>query len=248
MFNSFSFLAMQRREDVEKMIGLGVNKDKVRCLGNLKYDTVLPEVRENGFLRRADLSIRDDAVVFIAGSTHPGEEEILCDVFSRLLGKFSNLYFVIAPRNNERGRAVQDLVEHSGLKGVRRSKKERSDHQVLVLDTMGELVGFYGIADIAFVGGSFVDAGGHNPLEPAVFAKPVLFGPHMEDFADIVDEMVSEKAAVQLVGPDELYPQIVEYLQYPEKMKQSGQAAQSFVLARQGVTKRHIDLIERMLS
>lgn len=247
MFNSFQVLAMQRRQDMEKMIELGVDPARLMVLGNLKYDAVLPSAAVRP-CTRADFTIGPDRVVFLAGSTHDGEEEIVCAVFQKLLRRFPLLFLVIAPRNVERSDSVVKLVRQMGLSVARRSKGVAGEDQVMVLDTMGELAGLYAVADLAFVGGSMVDQGGHNPLEPAVFGVPVFFGMHMEDFADVAEEMMAEQCARQVQTADQLLEGISGLLLDEKLRKKTGNAARVFVSSRQGVNLRHMELIERVLS
>ncbi|MCK9296058.1 MAG: 3-deoxy-D-manno-octulosonic acid transferase [Desulfobulbaceae bacterium] len=247
MFRSFSFLAMQRQEDMEKMVSLGVAADKVKNLGNLKYDAMLPKMGA-GHLSRKDLGIAAARPLLIAGSTHDGEEEILCRVYQELAGRRPDLFFIIAPRNIERAAAVVKLARNKGLAVATRRTGSKPDDQLMVLDTMGELAGLYRLADVAFIGGSLVPQGGHNPLEPAVAGIPVLFGRHMEDFADVVEDMLAAGCASQVNGEDELLQGIAVYLQDAGKRKEKGEAARRFVEARQGVNMRHMNLIRQVLS
>ncbi len=186
--------------------------------------------------------------LLIAGSTHDGEEEILCRVYQELAGRLPDLFFIIAPRNIERAAAVVKLARNKGLAVSTRRAGSKPDDQLMVLDTMGELAGLYRLADVAFIGGSLVPLGGHNPLEPAVAGIPVLFGRHMEDFADVVEDMLAAGCAIQVNGEDELLQGISVYLQDAGKRKEKGEAARRFVEARQGVNMRHIDLIRQVLS
>ncbi|MFH1217579.1 MAG: 3-deoxy-D-manno-octulosonic acid transferase [Pseudomonadota bacterium] len=248
MFNSFQALAMQRRQDMEKMVELGVDATKLMVLGNLKYDAVLPAAEVVRPFGKKDFSIDPDRPVFIAGSTHDGEEEMLCSVFQKLLRRFPRLFMVIAPRNIERADAVAKIVQQKGFSVARRSAGVERDDQVMVLDTMGELAGLYAIADLAFVGGSMVDQGGHNPLEPAVFGVPVFFGVHMEDFADVAEEMIVEHCAEQVETAEQLMDAIRRFLESADLREKTGDAARVFVSVRQGVNHRHIELVERVLS
>ncbi len=247
MFNSFSVLAVQRRQDVEKMMRLGVAEEKIQLIGNLKYDALLPDIRQSSLGRR-DFGIDEDRFVLVAGSTHPGEEEMLCGVFAELVKEFAGLLLVIAPRNIGRGPQILDIFTKKGFRSSCRTVKPRVAEQILVLDTHGELAGLYGLADLAFVGGSLVDKRGHNPLEPAAAGTPVFFGPYMDDFADEVEDLLAEKCAVQVRAADDLLGQLRFYLLNKEAIREMGQSAQDFVMQRRGVTKRYIDLIRQVMS
>ncbi|MBU0967536.1 MAG: 3-deoxy-D-manno-octulosonic acid transferase [Proteobacteria bacterium] len=247
MFRSFTFLAMQRQEDVEKMVSLGVAAGKVKNLGNLKYDAILPKMG-GSHVSRKDLGIDAARPLLIAGSTHDGEEEMLCRVFQELVGQFPDLFLLLAPRNIERASAVLKLVRNKGLRVSTRSGGSKADDQLMVLDTMGELAGLYRLSNIAFIGGSLVAQGGHNPLEPAAAGIPVLFGHHMEDFADVVEDMLAAGCAIQAGSENELLLSIAAYLKDVAKRKEKGDAARQFVESRRGVNMRHIDLIRQVLS
>ncbi|MFZ5759237.1 MAG: 3-deoxy-D-manno-octulosonic acid transferase [Thermodesulfobacteriota bacterium] len=246
LFASFRVLALQRRLDMERMAELGVKRQRLRVLGNLKYDAVLPTAVRP--FAREDFAIGSHRLVWIAGSTHPGEEEIVCAVFQRLRHAFPALFLIIAPRAVERADEVERLVRRHDLAVSRRSSGMEADNQVMVLDTMGELAGLYAIADIAFVGGSMVAEGGHNPLEPAVFGVPVFFGVHMEDFADVVEEMMAEGCAEEVGDAEELAEKIAPLLADEVLRKEWGTTARTFVTARQGVNDRYLDLIGEALS
>lgn len=247
MFSSFSSLAMQRREDVDKMVALGVPAEKVRVLGNLKYDTALPDGFAENVSSRQYWSIPEQKIVMVAGSTHPGEEVMLCLMFKELLVEFPNLFLVVAPRFVERGSSVLKIFQQNKCDAYLRTGAVQKEANVLVLDTIGELAGLYGLADLAFVGGSLVDRAGHNPLEPAALGTPVFFGPYMSDFADIVEDLLEEKAAVQVQDADELTRIVRHYLYNNKNMKQNGQVALDFVKNRRGVTGRYLKLIKQEL-
>lgn len=259
MFNSFSFLCMQTESDAEKMISLGVAAEKVGTFGNLKYDSVAPAAEErNGkscpknAVRSDDLSglgIQASMSVWVAGSTHAGEEEILFNVFKRVKQEFPYLFLVIAPRNVDRGDEILRIADKTALAGCLRSKGSVAAHaNLLILDTLGELIKFYSICDMAFVGGSLADEGGHNPLEPACFAKPVMFGPHMDDFDEISKDLLNAGGAVRVCNEDEIYTRLKSWLADRSLMEETGARAKTLVNRHMGVTARHIELIRTILK
>jgi 3-deoxy-D-manno-octulosonic-acid transferase len=188
--------------------------------------------------------------IIVVGSTHPGEEKMLSSCFVKLRQQFADLFLVIAPRNIERAAEIVALYRGLGFKVVCRTDRDaRWDSQdLLIVDTMGELVNFYQHADLVFVGGSLVPFGGHNPLEPAAFGKPVLFGPHMEDFADIVSEMLAHDAAQQVRDVDELCRLLQALIVDLTSRLKAGSQARVFVEERQGVTDRHLKVIASLLK
>ncbi|MBU0681172.1 MAG: 3-deoxy-D-manno-octulosonic acid transferase [Proteobacteria bacterium] len=249
LFDCFQVLSMQTAADVEKMVALGIVPVKVCALGNLKIDAALPSYKSQGRQVKAPLPLPIGKSIIVVGSTHPGEEKILSSCFVMLRQEFPGLFLVIAPRNIERSPEIVDLYEGLGFAVVCRSARGAvwEDHDLLIVDTMGELVDFYQGADMVFVGGSLVTFGGHNPLEPAAFGKPVLFGPHMEDFADIVSEMLHEDAARQVKNVDELCLALQNFLVDKASREKAGKRARGFVEDRQGVTARHLKVIAKIL-
>ena len=249
MFVSFDFLAMQTDDDVRKMISLGVEPERVRALGNLKYDTIVPVAAAGeALLSRADLGIPEEKFVWIAESTHPGEEEVIFRVFKRSLDKNPDLFLVVAPRSIDRDDSLLAMAGRQGLTGFLRTDGPRKNSQFMILNTMGELAASYGICDLAFVGASLVGKGGHNPLEPAGFAKPVLFGPHMDDFSEISRDLLLAGGCLMVRDENELFvafERMVSEAGYRTKM---GQRGADFVLRQQGVTEKHLDEIKRLLQ
>jgi 3-deoxy-D-manno-octulosonic-acid transferase len=236
---------MQTGADVEKMVALGIAPTKVCALGNLKIDAALPDYKDQHRQGTVAQGLPESKTIVVVGSTHQGEEKIIAPCFDKLHKQFPELFFVIAPRNIERVAEIADLFKELGFSVVCRTEKNKGwqDYDLLIVDSMGELVDFYQRADLVFVGGSLVAFGGHNPLEPAAFGRPVLFGPHMEDFADIVSEMLSEEAACQVEDVDELCRSLQTLVVDQDKRQLAGERARVFVEERQGVTDRHLKVI-----
>ncbi|MFC1837349.1 3-deoxy-D-manno-octulosonic acid transferase, partial [Thermodesulfobacteriota bacterium] len=215
MFKTFQFISMQTEADAGKMVELGIDADQVKALGNLKYDAVLPdtvgwagEQRPISFYRQ-QFGISPEKIVWIAGSTHAGEEVTILSAYKRLSLLFPNLFLVVAPRDINRGREIKDIADKLGLT-VRRRTAPFQDEEfpgapLLILDTMGELSRMYSFCNIAFIGGSLVPDGGHNPLEPAAFGKPIFFGPYMDDFTEISSDLLEKDAAIVCHDEDEIF-------------------------------------------
>jgi len=258
MFRSFRFISMQTSADAKKMIELGVDPDRVKVLGNLKYDAVLPdtvgweqEQRPISFYRQ-QFGISPEKIVWIAGSTHAGEEVIIFSAYKRLSLLFPDLFLIVAPRKIERGREIKDIAERLGLT-VRRRTAPFQDEEfpgapLLILDTMGELSRMYCFCDIAFVGGSLVPDSGHNPLEPAAFGKPILFGPYMDDFTEISTDLLEKNAAIICHDENEIFEVLKKLLTNNALREKMGHAAQALVLQQRGVTKRHIEIFQFLIS
>ena len=258
MFKIFKFISMQTESDAKKMIDLGINADRVKALGNLKYDAVLPDMvgwdqeqRPTSFYRQ-QFGISPEKVVWIAGSTHPGEEVAILTAYKRLSLLFPDLFLVVAPRDVERGREVKEIADKLGLT-VRLRTAPLQDEEfpgapLLILDTMGELSRMYSFCNIAFIGGSLVPDGGHNPLEPAAFAKPILFGPYMDDFTEIASDLLEKDAAIVCHDEDEIFEVMKKLLVNHSIQKQMGEDAQALVIQHRGVTKRHIEIIQFIID
>ena len=258
MFRIFKFISMQTAADADKMINLGVDVNRVKALGNLKYDAVLPitvgweqEQRPTSFYRQ-QFGISPEKVVWIAGSTHPGEDFAILSAYKRLSLLFPDLFLVVAPRNVERGREVKEIAESLGLT-VRQRTAPFDDEEfpgtpLLILDTMGELSRMYSFCDIAFIGGSLVPDGGHNPLEPAAFAKPIFFGPYMDDFIEISSDLLEKNAAIICHDEDDIFEILKKLLVNTTLRKEMGEEAQALVLQHRGVTKRHIEIIHFLID
>ncbi|MCI5163866.1 MAG: glycosyltransferase, partial [Candidatus Electrothrix sp. AX5] len=188
--------------------------------------------------------------IWVCGSTHPGEEEVLFAAFAQLLTRqgiaAEQLFLVLAPRDINRGQELVDLAGSFGLEAGTRTSREKKG-RVLILDTLGELALCYSQADLAFVGGSLVPQGGHNPIEPAIHGVPVLFGPHMEDFAEIARELLDSTGG-KTVTKDSLSETLAFLLADKEARMRMGQAAQGLVKRHRGGVQRHLQAIQDLLG
>lgn len=246
LFDAFTVISMQMHSDAARMVRLGIAPQKVRTLGNLKYDigSVAPSAAGTDE-SWPELAAR--TFVVVAGSTHEGEEEILLEACVPLFESEAGFQLIIAPRRIERGAEVDRLARNRGRRSCRRTAGWQPDSQVLVLDTLGELSRLYRVADIAFVGGSLVDEGGHNPLEPASLGKPVIFGEFMSDFAEISKALVDAGAARQ-VRAAALAEVLMELHADRELRIRMGRSGTELVRSHQGATERYVALIRKMLA
>lgn len=245
LFASFHTLSMQTEKDKDNLIALGVDHRQIETLGNLKYDTALYSASSKN--QPISFSLPDHGQLFVAGSTHEGEEEILLQSYLQLKKTYPLSYMVIAPRNISRGKEIQDLAATFNLQANCRSLINAGGKDLFILDTIGELNRIYSHADIAFVGGSLVAKGGHNPIEPAIFAVPVLFGSHMEDFLEISEQLLQSGGGIMIHDSDDLSSTLHTLLQETSLLLEKGRAAQTFIKSQQGVIKRHLTLIKEML-
>lgn len=250
MFRCFDLLAMQTRRDAMRLTGLGIPGQRIMTLGNLKYDTFPatdPSITARGPERR-DLHLPADGPLWICGSTHEGEEEIILAVFTRLLQRLPDLCLLIAPRDPDRAGELVDLARRLDLTAARRSRPDDAEAAIAILDTIGELTSCYRLGTVAFVGGSLVNRGGHNPIEPAACGIPVLFGPHMEDFAEIAADLVQCGGALTVSGRDSMTGQLAGLLTDPGRQQAMGRAGRAQVETHRGVVTRHLRVIDDLLQ
>jgi 3-deoxy-D-manno-octulosonic-acid transferase len=245
MFQSFSALSMQTCEDKEKMQSLGIEPTRALTLGNLKFDT--SEIRGNKGVAELQATLPKNKTIFICGSTHPGEEEPLIESYLEIRQEFPDIFLIIAPRNLKRVKEIIEIAKRQSLNVCLRTDNKRQDCDIFILDTIGELASCYSLAEITFVGGSLVSKGGHNPIEPAAMGKPVLFGPHMEDFSEIAQSLQQCGGASMVKNRTEISTTLRELLQSETLRKQQGLAAKNFVANHRGVIDRHLKLIQQLL-
>lgn len=248
LFSSFKFIAMQTIADAGKMKRLGVPAKRLLSIGNLKYG-VLDESDKPGQGGQAPgIASLTGKRLWVAGSTHSGEEEIILKVYQQLQLVFDDLNLIIAPRNVERGGEIEKIASGYGFKPVRRSKGGGFTDDLLILDTLGELASVYGMADFSFIGGSLVMERGHNPLESAAFAKPVIFGPHMEDFAEIAEDLLNVGGALRVADENSLMLALKKWLGDDKERQVAGLCAARLVEEQRGVTARHVDLVRQVIN
>ncbi len=238
---------MQDRIYGERIRELGADENRIRVTGNLKFDTRPPDSLPEwaGYLK---------GMVLLAGSTHEGEEELLLSVFTSLKRDFPDLTLILAPRHPERFGRVEEMVKATGLPYIKRSglineppdQGHRMSGWIFILDTIGELASAYGISDVSVIGGSFVPRGGHNPLEPAFWGKPVVCGPHMENFPFMKDFYVGRGAMkTDAAG---LYEVLRQLIRSPEKRRIMGEKALALYREKAGAVSRTVEILERYLE
>lgn len=239
---------MREDDEAERVLSLGAPEDRVLVTGNTKFDALVPlsQAVEDHALRDA-LGVRAGDRVWIAGSTHEGEEELLFSVYKKLITETPDLFMVIAPRYLERAARVVQLAREAGLRVGLRSNGNQERAPVIVLDTIGELARAYRLATIVFVGGSFTTRGGQNILEPAAQGKPVLFGPHMENFHDSVQVLVG-RGGIQVKDEEHLVRVMSDLFSRPESIDSLGALARNAVRQISGASDRNVDALAALLS
>jgi 3-deoxy-D-manno-octulosonic-acid transferase len=225
----------------------------VSVTGSLKFDSLdiaglAAERGRNRVLRY--FRVTPGRPVVIAASTLKGEEEPVLEAFQRIRATWGNALLIVAPRKPERFEDVERVARRAGWRVARRTElavdaEPRVD--VVVLDTMGELAQVYQVATAVFVGGSLVDAGGHNILEPAVFGKPIVFGPHMHNFAEIARTFIDNRGAIQVRSAAELEATLVELLSDPVRRASLGAAARALVEANRGARAKSLAVIAQLM-
>ncbi|MDD4908237.1 MAG: 3-deoxy-D-manno-octulosonic acid transferase [Candidatus Omnitrophica bacterium] len=242
----------QTWDDAQRLLSLGVDEARIRITGNMKYDYAAPE-KADFPEHRSKLGLDEKDILLVAGSTHPGEEAALLKIYKELLPEFPFLRLLIAPRHPERSEEIGQLAGKSGFEPLLVSKLDLSGNKrgalnVFILDTIGQLVSFYASADIVFIGGSLVKKGGHNILEPAAFAKPVLFGPYTFNFKDMVSLFLKNKGAVQARDAADLEEKIGYFLKNIAEAVKLGRRARELLLQNRGATKKNLDCLEAFLN
>jgi 3-deoxy-D-manno-octulosonic-acid transferase len=249
---------MQSAESARRIIDIGADPRRVSVTGSLKFDSLdIPGAPSpaagadrgpNRVLRY--FRVPPERPVVMAASTLKGEEEAVFEAFQRIRATRSNALLIIAPRKPERFDEVEKIARRGGW-NVARRKDLRVDaeprNDVVVLDTIGELAQLYQIGTVVFVGGSLVDAGGHNILEPAVFGKPIVFGPHMENFAEIAQAFLDQSAAVQVKTGRELESVLLDLLGDPVRRASLGAAARALVEANRGARAKSLSVIAQLM-
>lgn len=243
----------QSVEDARRFAALGAAKDRIVVAGNMKWDSLAGEpVSSEALVLRKEMKLSAGEILWTAGSTHSGEEKIILEVYRELKTKYPQLRLLIAPRHPERTVEVENEVKRQEFSSQRRSVWKQalgtdgdggSDQSVLLLDTLGELKAFYQISDIVFVGGSLIPKGGHNLVEPALFKRPILTGPHLFNFQAIAERLASAGAMAIVGTPQELGKRVEQLIQKPDLRREVGEKAYGTLLQHRGATTRTVNWI-----
>jgi 3-deoxy-D-manno-octulosonic-acid transferase len=258
LLNAMGFIACQTEEDAGRYSMLGVSREKLIVTGNLKYDGIKGQVTapEREALRTG-LGLDAADIVLAAGSTREGEEEIIFAAWQEVQNQKSkiknqNIKLIIAPRHPDRFSEVEELIKSRNFKYAKRSLQKEvgvsADYEVLLLDTIGELVNVYAASDLAFVGGSLVPVGGHNPLEPAALGLPVMFGPHMFNARESAEGLLKCGGAVQVADAVEMGKVIAAWANDPDIRKKAGDKGRAFVDSQRGSTLKTARMVAEHLN
>ncbi|MCB1555637.1 MAG: lipid IV(A) 3-deoxy-D-manno-octulosonic acid transferase [Xanthomonadales bacterium] len=243
------FVAAQSQPDFERFLALGVQREQMEVVGNLKFDMRVPEGLDSQAVARRSRWGKDRPV-WIAASTHEGEELPVIEAHSRVLNRFPDALLLIAPRHPERFRPMIQLCRAHGFATATRSEQDLPDlhSQCFVIDSLGELVDFLACADAAFVAGSFEPIGGHNALEPAALGVPVLVGPHTFNFAEVTDLLLDRGAAIRVADPAELAASLHRLFRDDTLRRDMGRAAVETVRGARGAVGRTVERIAAILG
>lgn len=254
VLQKINLICVQDERMRARFVGLGAEARKVSVEGNMKYDWEPSRAQEElaAPLKRALRAHK--TFLFIAGSTHEGEEEILFRMAPELAAKFPGFRMLVAPRHRTRMASIEKAAERAGVSLVKIvasaavPSAELAANAVYLLDQVGILAGLYDSADLVFIGGSLVRAGGHNLVEPAVYAKPILFGPHMDNFLEMTQEFRNGQAAVLVRDAEALKREIEGLVPDLARREDLGRAAQALARRHQGATEKNLDKVLSVLE
>lgn len=249
MLAEMSFFAVQTEAEAQRFRDLGARPQTVEVTGSIKFDlTIDPQLLQRAHELRGQWQALERPV-WIAASTHEGEDEVVLDAHRRLLANYPNALLILVPRHPERFNSVFELCQREGFATVRRSTgaNVEADTSVLLGDTMGELLFLYALADSAFVGGSLVPNGGHNLLEPAALAKPVLSGPHLFNFLDIAAQLREAGALAEVDDAEGLAVEVQRLFELPRDAQRMAEAGLAVMRRNQGALQRLLDGLGRLI-
>jgi 3-deoxy-D-manno-octulosonic-acid transferase len=249
VLRSITLCLMQSDRDRQRIVALGADPEAVHTTGNIKFDQPLPVIEGETSLRRS-FGLQEGERLILAGSTHSGEEELLVSAYGRIVNAHPSAVLMLAPRHIERVDQVEAMIRDAGFAVQRKSRigERGTGPRVIILDTRGELARAYREAVVAFVGGTLVPVGGHNLLEPAVWGRPVLFGPYTDHCAETAALLNEAGGGRRVMGVEDMVRCCTEWLSDQDVCEAVGQAAKRVVLDNQGALKRSLELIESCLS
>ncbi|MCB1685583.1 MAG: lipid IV(A) 3-deoxy-D-manno-octulosonic acid transferase [Pseudomonadales bacterium] len=261
MVEQLSLIACQYPAHASRFIALGAAPERVQVLGSVKFDAELPADHQARCSRLNDRFGLAGRAVWIAGSTHEGEEAIVLRAHAHLLERFPDAVLILVPRHPARADAVAELIAQAGRTLLRTGESattlpaaipgdaaaNRAPVEVVLGDRMGELLYLYGLADVAFIGGSLVPVGGHNPIEAAVWGRPLLMGPHRFNFTDVADAFAQENCLSTVTDAQTLGDAVARYFTDPQSCRSDGLRALGVVQRNRGTTDRLLTLLRNWI-
>ncbi len=248
IMRSITVLASHNKTDAKRFIELGLEASKSHVTGSIKFDITPSDEQLAKVLNLKQLYSSNERFVWVAGSTHPVEHELVLLAHQELLKKQPNALLIIAPRHPEKFDKVAELLTQSPLSFSRRSQNNYNNEQILLADTLGELQCLYGAANVSFIGGSLIRRGGHNPLESAAFSVGVITGPHTYNFDHVYPELTKLKGAVVVNSNDELAKQLITFSQNTKACQTLGIKAAQCVTKNQGAIQKTLNIINQYLE
>lgn len=249
MLDKLTMIAAQASADAERFIKLGAEPTKILVTGSIKFDLELPQdLTTKAQLLREQWGI--NRLIWIAASTHAGEEEQILYAYKKIKLIIPNLLLVLVPRHPERFLSVANYCKKQNYQILLRSENKSCavTTDIVIGDTMGELLLFFSAADIAFVGGSLIEHGGHNPLEPAAVGLPIIMGPNTFNFAAIVEQLKNSHAMVEVNNSEQLAEKMLALLQDKNKCEQLSKAGLQFIEKNRGALAKHLKIIEQLIT
>jgi 3-deoxy-D-manno-octulosonic-acid transferase len=252
VLSKISWFGMQGAKDAERIIALGAESYKVAVTSSLKYEGAI-ELAGRKYDKQAirdELRMPKDSFLITGGSTHPGEEDILINVYLGLKQEFPNIVLLLAPRHPHRVPQIEEYLRTHEISYNLRSKLSQKNTEfkpVVILDTLGELIKYYIVSTVVFIGKSLCGKGGQNPMEPAALAKPVIFGPNMSNFSESSELLIMSKAAIMVENEVELTAEMARFLRNPEIAKRMGENGAAAIMAKKGAVDEILDSIGKIL-
>ena len=255
ILSTVSLGLLQSGRDERRFVELGASPDRMHRTGNMKFDlTMNGGSVSHPSLERSAFGVSEDERLIVAGSTHPSEEEILLNSYRDLIGSFPNVVLMLAPRHIERSDVLVRTIKAFGFPVLRRSllldeiPQEVTGPRIILLDTRGELAQVYGLAFMAFVGGTLVPVGGHNLLEPPAWGKPVCFGPYTDHCQEVAELLIESGGGLRVRNGQELTETFIKGMQNQDWVAHIGLSARKVIDDNQGVVERNVDLVERVVG
>ena len=255
ILSTVSLGLLQSGRDERRFVELGASPDRMHRTGNMKFDLAMNEgFASQPSIRRSTFGVSEDQRLIVAGSTHPTEEEILLESYRDLIRSFPNVVLLLAPRHIERSDVLTQTIKAFGFPVVRRSRLLEEGHQkpvgprIILLDTRGELAQVYGLAFMAFVGGTLVPVGGHNLLEPPAWGKPVCFGPYTDHCQEIAELLIESGGGIRVRNGQELTETFIKGMQNQDWVSHKGLSARKVIDDNQGVVERNVNLVEQVID
>jgi 3-deoxy-D-manno-octulosonic-acid transferase len=252
VLKSMNAFSMIQEHDARRIRDIGAPPERIWVNGNAKYDLSIhrPDSRIQPEIRRV-FGIKENEPIFLAGSTRHPEEEIILDAYHKVLRNAPDTLLILAPRHIERTRYIEKMITARGLTCQLRTRLDNNGENriapIIILDTMGELQSVYSIATVVFCGGSLAPLGGQNILEPAVWAKPVLYGPFMEDFLDARSLIENMGGGIEVKDGNDLAEKVLFFITRPDQAEKTGNSARRAVEMNQGAAQKHADVIFSLL-